>query len=55
MSNNFLSKLDLAVRYHESIGEQHMTYHLRNQLNVLRNITEQKKEYLVATYYVPGE
>ena len=55
MSNSFLSKLDLAIRYHESIGEQHMAYYLRNQLDVLRNITEHKKDYLVATYYVPGE
>ena len=53
--SNFLSKLDLAVRYHESIGEQHMAYFLRNQLNLLRNITQLKKEYLVASYYVPGE
>mgnify|MGYP000941362594 CR=1 FL=1 len=53
--SSFLSKLDLAVRYHESINEQHMAYYLRNQLDVLRNITEQKKDYLVASYYVPGE
>lgn len=55
MSNSFLSKLDLAVRYHESIGEQHMANYLRNQLDVLRNITEHKKDYLVTSYYVPGE
>ena len=55
MSNNILSKLDLAVRYHESIGERHMAYYLRNQLEVLRNITENNKDYLVASYYVPGE
>ncbi len=53
--SSFLSKLDLAVRYHESIGEQHMAYYLQNQLEALRNITQQKKEYLVASYYVPGE
>lgn len=53
--SSFLSKLDLAVRYHESIGEQHMAYYLRNQLDVLRNIMEHKKDYLVASYYVPGE
>ena len=53
--SSFLSKLDLAVRYHESINEQHMAYYLRNQLGVLRNITEHKKDYLVASYYVPGE
>jgi len=53
--NNFLSKLDLAVRYHESIGERHMAYYLRNQLDLLRNITEQKKDYIVVSYYVPGE
>lgn len=50
-----MSKLDLAVRYHESISEQHMAYFLRNQLNLLRNITQLKKDYLVASYYVPRE
>ena len=55
MGSSFFSKLDLAARYHESIGEQHMAYYLRNHLDVLRNITEHKKNYLVATYYVPGE
>lgn len=53
--SNLLSKLDLAVRYHESIGERHMSYFLRNQLELLRNITELGKDYIVASYYVPGE
>ena len=53
--SNFLSKLDLTVRYHESIGEKHMAYFLRNQLDLLKNITERKKDYIVASYYVPGE
>lgn len=55
MSSSFLSKLDLTIRYHESIGEQHMACFLRNQLELLRNITEHKKDYLVVSYYVPGE
>ncbi len=53
--SNLLSKLDLAVRYHESIGEQHMAYFLRSELDMLRNITEHNKDYIVASYYVPGE
>ena len=55
MSSSFLSKLDLAVRYQESIGEAHMAQYLRNQFDVLRNIMEYKKAYVAATYYVPGE
>ena len=51
----FLYKLDLAIRYHESIGEKHMVYYLRNQYDVFKDITEHNKEYLVASYYVPSE
>jgi len=53
--NGLLSKLDLAVRFHESRDEHYMAHYLRNQYDVLKNITECKKEYLVASYYVPGE
>ncbi|MDR0286546.1 MAG: 2-hydroxyacyl-CoA dehydratase family protein, partial [Clostridiales bacterium] len=53
--NGLLSKLDLAVRFHESRDEYYMAQYLRNQYDVLKDITECKKEYLVASYYVPGE
>jgi len=53
--NSLLSKLDLAVRFHESKAETYMAQYLRNQYDVLKNITEREKEYIVASYYVPGE
>ena len=53
--SSLISKLDLAVRFHVARGEHHMAIFLREQLESLRNIIEGKKEYLVASYYVPGE
>jgi len=32
-----------------------MSEYLRNQFDLLKNITEHKKRYLAASYYVPGE
>ncbi len=53
--DSILSKLDLAVRFYKSQDEQYMTQYLSNQLSLMKNITENKKEYLAASYYVPGE
>jgi len=53
--NSLLSKLDLAIRFHESRDDLYMAQYLRNQFDLLKDITEQKKEYLAASYYVPSE
>ena len=53
--HSFLSKLDLAVRFHLAKGEEYMAQYLNNHLDLLKDITEKKKKYLGASYYVPGE
>jgi len=52
---SLLSRLDLAVRFHESRDEYYMAQYLRNQFDLLKSIIEHKKEYLAASYYVPSE
>ncbi len=55
MDQTLLAKLDLTVRYHTSIGQHYMAAYLQNQYNLLKNITEKQKQYIAATYYIPGE
>ncbi len=55
MDHTLLAKLDLTVRYHTSIGQHFMAAYLQNQYHLLKNITEKQKQYIAATYYIPGE
>jgi len=53
--NNFIYNLDLSARYYKSLNDHHMAMYINQQLELLRDITERKKDYLAASYYVPSE